>query len=80
MNPLTAVEFVTTLAGAEITLVPEPPRELIPEGAIVVWPSCTADYEDPPGRHIEALVFSGTHGGYVMIMVSKRVYAALGGT
>ena len=79
MTPLTIEEFIGALAGAQVTLVPEPPRELIPEGSIVVWPSCTADYEETPGRHVEALVCPGTHGNYVMVLVSPRVYAALGG-
>lgn len=80
MTPLTAEEFIRTLSGAKVQLVPEPPKTLLHDGDIVIWPSFTADYEDPPGRHVEALVFqSKTGGSYVMIMVSKRVYEALGG-
>lgn len=78
MTALTLEQFAQAMAGVKLTLLQEPPRDLVPDGAVVVWPSCTADYEDQ-GRHIEALVFEGTQSKSVLVMVSKRVFAVLEG-
>lgn len=80
MTPLTAEEFIKALAGAQCTLSPTTPKDLLKDGEIFIWPSRLADTKETPGRHIEAVVFPGTHGNYVMVMVSPRIYEALGGT
>ena len=80
MTPLTAEEFIKALAGAPVTLSGSPPKDLLKDGDIFIWPSRISDTEETPGRHIEAVVFTGSQGNYVMVMVSPRIYEALGGT
>lgn len=40
MELLTVDELFAFLAGTKYTLLPEPPRELLPAGAIGIWPQC----------------------------------------
>jgi len=79
MTPLTVEEFIQALGGAHVTLSPEAPTKLLRDGEIFVWPSCTADFEDTPGRHVEAIVYTDPNSTGIMVMVSKRVFQALGG-
>ena len=79
MNQLTAEEFVKAIQGTPVRLLPEPPRDLVQPGEVIVWPSFTADYTDQ-GKHIEAVVYPSVQvENACLVMVSKRVYAALGG-
>jgi len=59
----------------DIQVLEEGPRDLIPAGSTLLWPSFCADYVADDGRHVEAIVQTGEELN--VILVSKDLWEAI---
>lgn len=73
---LTADELLDMLdMFGEVTVMSEGPRNLIPDGATLLWPSFVADYTADDGRHIDSIV--QLDECFNVILVSPDLYEAI---
>jgi len=72
MHELSMPELIDLLQGSDFEVISEAPATLVPDGAVLIWPS-----ETPAQHGCEAILYQGTQSQCLLIMAAPDVVECL---